>query len=456
MNYKAYNLRNVAEIVQLWDLTDEQQFDFEVVGSVLPFKTNNYIINELIDWKNYRDDPIFRLNFPQKEMLSGEHFELVAAQVRAGADRTDISRAANRVRFELNPHPAGQLDHNVPLLNGESLPGIQHKYRETMLFFPSQGQTCHAFCTFCFRWPQFTGIADLKFAMNQTHYLIDYLREHPEITDILFTGGDPMVMSAKAMSVYIDALLEANLPHLQNIRIGSKTLAFWPYRYVTDPDAKDMLSLFRKVVESGKHLAFMAHVSHPVELSTGIAQEAVGRIRDSGAEIRTQSPVLNHVNANAETWAEMWKKQVSLGMIPYYMFVARNTGAKDYFAIPLNRTWQIFRKAYSQVSGICRSVRGPSMSTNPGKVQIVGVTRIGDEKVFVLNFLQARNPDWVGRPFFAAYNEKAEWLTELKPAFGEKEFFYSGEFRRLLKIDEDTLGTYTGELEQIFKRFSGE
>jgi L-lysine 2,3-aminomutase len=286
--------------------------------------------------------------------------------------------------------------------------------------------------------------------------LIDYLQEHPEITDILFTGGDPMMMSAKAMSVYIDALLEANLPHLQNIRIGSKTLAFWPYRYVTDPDAKDMLSLFRKVVESGKHLAFMAHVSHPVELSTGIAQEAVGRIRDSGAEIRTQSPVLNHVNANAETWAEMWKKQVSLGMIPYYMFVARNTGAKDYFAIPLNRTWQIFRKAYSQVSGICRSVRGPSMSTNPGKVQIVGVTRIGDEKVFVLNFLQARNPDWVGRPFFAAYDEEAEWLTELKPAFGEKEFFYSGEFRRLLKIDEDTLGTYTGKLEQIFKRFSGE
>ena len=380
---------------------------------------------------------------------------MVAEQVRRQADRNDISRAANRVRFELNPHPAGQLDHNVPMLNGESLPGVQHKYDETMLFFPSQGQTCHAYCTFCFRWPQFTGLSDLKFAMKQSDHLIAYLREHPEISDVLFTGGDPMVMSSKAMSVYINALLDADLPHLQNIRIGSKTLAFWPYRYVTDPDANDMLDLFRKVVQSGKHLAFMAHVSHPVELSTGIAQDAIGRIRATGAEIRTQSPLLNHVNANADIWAEMWRKQVNLGMIPYYMFVARDTGARDYFAVPLHSTWKIFRNAYKQVSGICRSVRGPSMSANPGKVQIVGVTRVMGEKVFVLNFLQARNSDWVGRPFFAAFNDKAEWLSDLKPAFGEKEFFYSKEFRSILKLEEDTLSTYTGELEQIFKRDSG-
>jgi L-lysine 2,3-aminomutase len=265
-----------------------------------------------------------------------------------------------------------------------------------------------------------------------------------------------MVMSAGTLGVYIDALLEADLPSLQNIRIGSKSLAFWPYRFVTDEDAEEMLGLFRKVVQNGKHLAFMAHFSHPVELSTAIVQEATGRIRETGAEIRTQSPVLNHVNADPGIWAEMWKKQVALGMIPYYMFVARDTGAKDYFALPIFRTWQIFRNAYRQVSGICRSVRGPSMSANPGKVQIVGVTRVHDEKVFVLNFLQARNSEWVGRPFFAVFNEKAEWLSDLKPAFGEKEFFYSKEFRSMLKLDEDTLGICTGELEQLFRRGPGE
>ena len=198
----------------------------------------------------------------------------------------------------------------------------------------------------------------------------------------------------------------------------------------------------------------MAHVSHPVELSTPVVQDAIGKIRATGAEIRTQSPVMNHINADSHTWAEMWKMQVELGMIPYYMFVARDTGAKDYFSIPLVKAWQIFRNAYNQVSGICRSVKGPSMSANPGKVQVLGVTEVHGERVFVLNFLQARNKDWVGRPFFAEYNENAEWLTDLKPAFGHREFFYSREFRKMLKMEEDSMVISSDELEEVIKKWS--
>ena len=198
----------------------------------------------------------------------------------------------------------------------------------------------------------------------------------------------------------------------------------------------------------------MAHLSHPVELSTPIVLEAISRIRETGAQIRTQSPIMNHINADPGIWADMWKQQVSLGMVPYYMFVARDTGAKDYFSIPLVDTWKIFREAYSRVSGISRTVRGPSMSANPGKVQIVGVTRVNGEKVFVLNFLQARNKDWVGIPFFARYDEHAEWITELKPAFGEKEFFYTSEFRKMLRIDDDSMGIFAEELDDLFCRDS--
>ena len=97
----------------------------------------------------------------------------------------------------------------------------------------------------------------------------------------------------------------------------------------------------------------------------------------------------------------MWKQQVDLGMIPYYMFIARNTGAQSYFGVTLEESWRIFKDAYSQVSGICRTVRGPSMSAAPGKIQILGVTEVKGEKVFALNFLQGRAPAWVGHPFFA-------------------------------------------------------
>ncbi|MGO3692416.1 MAG: lysine 2,3-aminomutase, partial [Marinobacter sp.] len=117
--------------------------------------------------------------------------------------------------------------------------------------------------------------------------------------------------------------------------------------------------------------------------------------------------------------------------IPYYMFVERDTGAKNYFEIPLAQAFEIYREAMKKVSGLARTARGPSMSAGPGKVEIQGIAEIHGEKVFVLRFLQGRNPDWVQRPFFAKYSETATWLHELEPAFGEEKFFFEDEFEAM-------------------------
>jgi L-lysine 2,3-aminomutase len=274
-------------------------------------------------------------------------------------------------------------------------------------------------------------MADLKFATQEIETLITYLRMHPEISDILFTGGDPLIMKTDILASYIRPLLEADLPNLQSIRIGTKALAYWPYRFLTDSDSEQLLGLFREVIQRGKHLAFMANFSHPKELETSAVQEAIFKIRKTGTQIRTQSPILAHINDKPGIWQQMWQKQVNLGCIPYYMFVVRNTGAQHYFGIPLVRAWEIFQNAYKNVSGLSRTVRGPSMSATPGKVHILGVNEIHGKKVLVMQFLQARNPDWVRRPFFARYDEQAIWLDELKPAFGEEKFFFE---------DDDSLG----------------
>ena len=425
--YKAYTLHNYCDIPQLSALTEEQRFDIEVVGRVLPFKTNSFVVEHLIDWNNIPDDPMFVLNFPQRGMLLSEHYDEIAGLIRQGADEDRIEQAANRIRMTLNPHPAGQISHNTPYLDGEPLHGVQHKYAQTVLFFPSQGQTCHAYCTFCFRWPQFTGISELKFASREIEGLVTYLGQHPEINDVLFTGGDPLVMSVKNLAAYLDPLLEADLPSLRRIRIGTKAFSYWPYKFVVDEEADDLIALFQKVVRSGKHLAIMAHFNHPRELEPEVVRRAIGRVRETGAEIRTQSPLLAHINDDAQIWARLWNAQVDLGCIPYYMFVARNTGAQHYFAVPLVQAWEIFRDAYQNVSGLCRTVRGPSMSANPGKVQVLGVTEAAGEQVIELRFIQGRNPDWVHRPFFARYDDKATWLNELKPSFGEARFFFEDE-----------------------------
>jgi KamA family protein len=420
----TYSSNNFQKIKQLEFLPEAEKFAIEVVSSVLPFRANNYVIEELIIWDNIPDDPIFRLVFPQKEMLSPEHFNTMATLLKTGAPKPQVQEAANQIRVSLNPHPAGQLEHNIPRVNGKPIKGIQHKYRETVLFFPGQGQTCHAYCTFCFRWPQFVGDDSLKIATRETGELIEYLRAHPEVTDVLFTGGDPMIMKAKVLAAYINPLLEAKLPNLHTIRIGSKSLAYWPYRYLTDNDAEETLQLFKKVKEHGLVLAFMAHFNHPQELETEAVKLATERILSTGAQIRTQSPIMKHINDSALAWSKMWRKQVDMGMIPYYMFIARDTGAQHYFAIPLVKCWEIFKEAYSSVSGVCRTVRGPSMSAKPGKVQILGTTEIKGEKAISMRFIQGRNAEWVHRPFFAKYDPHAIWLDELVPAFGEQRFFF--------------------------------
>lgn len=437
MKYKAYQVHNFRNIPQINLLSDEEKMNIEVVGNVLPFKVNNYVIDELIDWENYENDPIFRLTFPQKGMLNPEDFQEMKKALEDKVDKDTLKLIANKIRMKLNPHPAGQLEMNVPEYQGEKLPGIQHKYRQTALFFPSSGQTCHSYCTFCFRWAQFVGMEGMKFAMRETEQLIGYLEEHQEATDLLFTGGDPMIMSFKVFQQYIEPFLdENNKTNIQTIRIGTKSLGFWPYKFLTDKDAQDFLDLFRRITDKGINLSIMAHFNHINELKTPAVKEAVRLIHETGAQIRTQSPLIKNINDDADMWAKMWRKQVNMGMIPYYMFVERDTGARHYFEVPLVETWEIFQKAYQQVSGVCRTVRGPSMSCTPGKVQIVGVSEIPIdgkmEKVFVLQMLQGRNPDWVNRPFFAKFDPEARWMDDLVPAFGD-EFFFDAELREMMQ-----------------------
>jgi KamA family protein len=421
--YQSYSLHNFRAIPQIAALSKEMAYEMDIVGRVLPFKTNNYVVEELIDWQQVETDPLFTLNFPRRDMLDSRYFSAVEKLVAQQAPKTVLDAKIQQIRLSLNPNPAGQ-EHNVPYLGEIKLRGIQHKYPETILFFPSQGQTCHAYCTFCFRWPQFSGMSGLKFAMKETDLLLRYLRVHHEVTDILFTGGDPMVMNAGNLSAYILPLLSPEFEHIRTIRIGTKSLAYWPHRYLTDSDSDDVLRLFDCIVRAGKNLSIQAHFNHPRELSTESVRQAIAWIRNTGAQIRTQSPVMRHINDNPDLWSEMWRKQVDLNCIPYYMFVVRDTGARHYFELPLERCWKIFRRAYRKVSGVCRTVRGPSMSDHPGKIQLLGVQEVKGEKIFVLRFLQARNPAWVDIPFFAAYDPKATWFNQLKPAFGEEKFFF--------------------------------
>ncbi len=430
--FKVYTHRQINQISPFRQLPDALQFETRVVANILPFRVNQNVIDELIDLHNPLDDPMFILTFPQRDMVPPSAFEQMATLLNQQGNHADIEQLAKQIRKGLNPHPSGQMELNIPEMENHKLAGMQHKYRQTLLFFPSQGQVCHSYCTFCFRWAQFVGDKSLRFSSSEVETLHNYLRLHKELTDLLISGGDPMVMKTHHLAHYLECLTKPELEHIQTLRIGTKALTYWPQRFVTDADADELLRLFEKLVRAGKHVAIMAHCNHWRELEPYMTQRAIQRIRNTGAEIRAQGPLLANINNNHEVWAKMWQQQVKLGIIPYYMFVERDTGAQRYFEVPLAKAWQIYKQAIQEVSGLARTARGPSMSAGPGKVEIQGVTEINGEKVFVLRFIQGRNEDWVQRPFFAKYNPDATWFTDLQPAFAEEKFFFEDEYLQML------------------------
>ena len=131
--------------------------------------------------------------------------------------------------------------------------------------------------------------------------------------------------------------------------------------------------------------------------------------------------MIRHINENPADWAELWTTGVRLGAVPYYMFVERDTGPSDYFKLPLARAYDIFQQAYRTVSGLARTVRGPSMSAFPGRCWSTALS-IWPAKGLRPAVPAGTKSDWVRRPFYARFDPLATWLDELQPAFGEKRF----------------------------------
>lgn len=430
MQYRAFNFSSFSKSKYAKNLSDQELKELELVSHILPFKVNNYILDELIDWNNKETDPMFNLYFFNKHMLHSEQLDLLQNSYYNTKTIEAKNEIIKQIRSELNPHPAKQMTANVPILNNKRIKGLQHKYKETCLIFPKSGQTCHSYCTFCFRWAQFIGDDDQKFYTDSSGLHIEYIKKNKEITDLLFTGGDPMIMSVLKLKEIVSPFLSNEFEHIKNIRIGTKSIVNFPYKYVNDKETSALLSFFDDIIKTGKHLSIMAHINHWIEMESNAFKIAIKNIRNTGAEIRTQSPILNNINDNSDIWIKMWQQQVKLGLIPYYMFIERETGAEKYFNIPLFKAFNIFKDAYKQVSGLCKTVKGPSMSAIPGKVVIDGVIKIEDKKYFVLNFLQARNPDWIKQPFLAEYDEISTWLFQLNPYGGK--FFFMDELEKMV------------------------
>ena len=199
------------------------------------------------------------------------------------------------IRTKKNPgQPINrQIDRLLMMITNLNLLMVYNKYKKIVLMFHKNAQTCHAYCTYCFRFNQFVGKD--KFLEEDHIRLHRYLKSHKEVSDLLMTGGDPATMKSDVWKKVLLPLLSPEYDHIQTIRMGTKALTYHPYRFLTDPDADELISLFRKMRDNGKHISIMGHFSHFQEMGPVTLEAINGNPMDIATIILKGNPSYKEV-----------------------------------------------------------------------------------------------------------------------------------------------------------------
>jgi KamA family protein len=278
--------------------------------------------------------------------------------------------------------------------------GVQHKYVQTVLLLVNE--MCGAYCRYCFRKRLFMEGND------ETSMDVDpgcrYIEAHPEVTNVLLTGGDPLILGTARLAQILERL--ARIPHVRIVRIGTKMPAFNPFRILDDPGLVDLLG---RHSHAKSRIYVMAHFDHPREL-TPEAVEAIDRLLRGGVVVVNQCPLLRGINDDAATLREMFRTLSFAGAPQYYLFQGRPTEGNLPYRVPIVEGWRIFQEAQHGVSGLAKRARFV-MSHDTGKVEVLAVT--SDQ--ILLRYHRAKDPADRGRVLVCRRDDEAAWLDELEP-----------------------------------------
>jgi L-lysine 2,3-aminomutase len=420
----------------------------ELFINVYRFLATKHVLNT-INWNDFAKDSVFQLVFPQQGMISPKLLKTYQ-EATTEEDKKDV---INNYIKETNPHD-GKQKLNKPWFENEEgelefLEGSQHKYPQCQLIFDKTTQNCFAFCTYCFRHAQVRGDEDM-FIQNEVKPVIDYMKLHKEITDILITGGDGGYMPFERLEQYMLPTIEdPELLHIKTLRIGTRALTFHPELFLSRKYDKT-LDLFKKLIDNGIQVVIMAHFSTPRELLNPSTIAAIRRLRATGIVIKSQSPVMNHISLftddngkvdidrSAQNWIDLGHILSMLTVNFHSMYCARPTGEHHYFTVPLFELNKIFSKIYRSLPSISRPSRYITMTSSAGKTSILGVTEVNGEKAFVLKFNESRDMKWMDKVFLAKYNEKENTIEKLIP-FDSNKYFFEDDLIKIEKDLHDTL-----------------
>ncbi|HKR12260.1 MAG TPA: KamA family radical SAM protein [Pyrinomonadaceae bacterium] len=364
MNPVNIRSRYLTKLDQVSELSEEERQQLKPVSDKFTFRTNEYY-QSLIDW-NDPDDPIRRIVMPDVQEL----------------------------------HEFGQMDASDEI-SYTALKGLEHKYSDTALLLVNN--VCGAYCRFCFRKRLFTDGNDET--TNDITEALAYIKEHSVINNVLLSGGDPLIMSTGKLEKIISQLRD--IDHVRIIRIGTKMVAFDPFRVLNDPA---LLEMFDKYSLPDRRIFVMNHFNHPREL-TEPALKALRMLQRAGAITVNQTPIIKGVNDKPEVIAELFSTLSYNGVIPYYLFLCRPTSGNEPYVVPIEQALEIFDEARRNLAGIAKQAR-LCMSHKTGKIEVIG--KMGNQIVF--RYHRAPNPLDCGKLMIFESDPNAGWLDDyLRP-----------------------------------------
>lgn len=350
----------ITSIEQIDQLSELTRLTLKPITEKYVFRANDYYLG-LIDWKN-PDDPIRKLVIPNENEL------LEYGRWDASDEHTNYV-----------------------------VPGCQHKYKTTALLLVSE--VCGSYCRYCFRKRLFRN--DVKEVMSDVTSGIEYIRNTPEINNVLLTGGDPLILSAKKLRMIIEELRA--IEHVKIIRIGSKLPAFNPMRIYED---QELLQVIRDHSSPEKRIYIMAHINHPREI-TKQAKKAFQALHEAGAIVVNQTPVLKGINDDPAVLGELLDKLSWAGVTPYYFFINRPVAGNSDFVLTLKEAYEIVEGAKARTSGLGKRVR-LSMSHTSGKIEILAI----EHNKAYLKYHQSRDGNY-GKFMVLDCPDDATWFDDL-------------------------------------------
>lgn len=255
----------------------------------------------------------------------------------------------------------------------EPVRGIVHKYPDRLIMLLTS--ECASYCRYCTR-SRFVGNPSKNYSSNEHEAQLDYVRSHPEVRDVLLTGGDPLVLAPQRLGRLIAALRD--IPHVEIVRIGTRAVVFNPF-VVTD-ELCEMLSRHHPIWLN-------IHVNHPKEITPELAA-ACDRLLRAGVPVGNQSVLLAGVNDSVEIQQELCKKLIQIRVRPYYLYQCDSVKGAGHFRTPVAKGIEIMEGLRGHITGFAVPTYVIDSPNGGGKIPVAPnyLLSMSPDRVVLRNF----------------------------------------------------------------------